>query len=203
MRPDRQERVLFVWEQAIRQTGGYFYSRLLLAVINGTGMYVTLRLTNVPFAAPLAIFEGIVAEFIPIVGTYIGGAVPILVAFLASTAGLASPAAGFWALGYVLVYQQIENYLLSPRITAKTMSLHPAVAFAAALIGGALGGLFMAFLALPVAGVIQASVREWSKSYDVVRDDLKPQEAAPKRTGLMERMRRSRDTPPSHDDGSD
>jgi predicted PurR-regulated permease PerM len=192
MRPDRQERVLFVWEQAIRQTGGYFYSRLLLAVINGTGMYVTLRLTNVPFAAPLAIFEGIVAEFIPIVGTYIGGAVPILVAFLASTAGLASPAAGFWALGYVLVYQQIENYLLSPRITAKTMSLHPAVAFAAALIGGALGGLFMAFLALPVAGVIQASVREWSKSYDLIRDDLTPQMAAPKRPGLMERFRRSR-----------
>ena len=58
MRPDRQERVLFVWEQAIRQTGGYFYSRLLLAVINGAGMYATLRITNVPFAAPLAIFEG-------------------------------------------------------------------------------------------------------------------------------------------------
>src|SRR6266550_5828657 len=189
MRPDRQERVLFVWEQAIRQTGGYFYSRLLLAVINGTGMYVTLRLTNVPFAAPLAIFEGIVAEFIPIVGTYIGGAVPILVAFLASTASLASPAAGFWALGYVLVYQQIENYLLSPRITAKTMSLHPAVAFAAALIGGALGGLFTAFLALPVAGVIQASVKEWSKSYDVVQDDLTAPKAVPVRERLRMRVR--------------
>ena len=197
VRPDRQERVLFVWEQAIRQTGGYFYSRLLLAVINGTGMYITLRITNVPFAAPLAIFEGIVAEFIPIVGTYIGGAVPILVAFLTSTS------AGFWALGYVLVYQQIENYILSPRITAKTMSLHPAVAFAAALIGGALGGLFMAFLALPVAGVIQASVKEWSKSYDLVRDDLTPQEEAPKRSGLMERVRRSRDDPPPHDAGDD
>ena len=197
VRPDRQERVLFVWEQAIRQTGGYFYSRLLLAVINGAGMYITLRITNVPFAAPLAIFEGIVAEFIPIVGTYIGGAVPILVAFLTSTS------AGFWALGYVLVYQQIENYILSPRITAKTMSLHPAVAFAAALIGGALGGLFMAFLALPVAGVIQASVKEWSKSYDVVRDDLTPQEEAPKRSGLMERVRRSRDDPPPHDAGDD
>jgi len=80
------------------------------------------------------------------------------------------------------------------------MSLHPAVAFAAALIGGALGGLFMAFLALPVAGVIQASVREWSKSYDVVRDDLKPQEAEPKRPGLVERLRRSSDT---SGDGSD
>src|SRR6266576_3383994 len=198
MRPERQTRVMFVWEQAIQQTGGYFYSRLLLAVINASGMYRTLRLTNVPFAAPLAIFECLIAEFIPIVGTYIGGAVPILVAFLASTAGLASPAAGFWALGYVLVYQQIENYLLSPRITAKTMSLHPAVAFAAALIGGALGGLFMAFLALPVAGVIQASVKEWYKSYDLIRDDLTPQEEAPKRSGLMERVRRSRDDP-SHD----
>jgi len=80
MRPERQERVLFVWEKAIEQTGGYFYSRLLLSVINGFGMYLVLRLNNVPFAAPLAIFEGIVAEFIPIVGTYIGGAAPILVA---------------------------------------------------------------------------------------------------------------------------
>jgi predicted PurR-regulated permease PerM len=165
MRPERQEHVLFVWERAIEQTGGYFYSRLLLAVINGTGMYIVLRLNNVPFAAPLAIFEGIVAEFIPIVGTYIGGAVPILVAFLTSTP------AGIWALGYVVVYQQLENYLLSPRLTAKTMSLHPAVAFAAALIGAALGGLLFAFLALPVAGVIQASVINWSKTYEVVDTD--------------------------------
>ena len=48
MRPERQERVLFVWEKAIEQTGGYFYSRLLLAVINGTGMYLVLRFNNVP-----------------------------------------------------------------------------------------------------------------------------------------------------------
>ena len=164
MPPERQERLLFVWEQAITQTGGYFYSRLLLALINGTGMYFALRLNGVPFAAPLAIFEGIVSEFIPIVGTYIGGAAPILVAFLTSTP------AGLWALGYVLVYQQLENYILSPRLTAKTMSLHPAVAFAAALIGGAIGGLVAAFLALPVAGVIQAALTEYSHSYDVVED---------------------------------
>jgi predicted PurR-regulated permease PerM len=203
MHPVRQERVLFVWEQAIRQTGGYFYSRLLLAVINGTGMYATLRLTNVPFAAPLAIFEGIVAEFIPIVGTYIGGAVPILVAFLSSAAGVSSPAAGYWAVGYVLVYQQIENYILSPRITARTMSLHPAVAFAAALIGGALGGVFAAFLALPVAGVIQAAVKEWSKSYEVVSEVqvVEPEDGGD-RPGIFERLkRRSDDEDGSDDDG--
>ena len=165
MRPERQQHGLFVWEQASEPTGGYFYSRLLLAVINGAGMYIVLRLNGVLFAAPLAIFMGIVSEFIPIIGTYIGGAAPILVAFLTS------PAAGLWALGYVVVYQQIENYFLSPRLTAKTMDLHPAVAFAAALIGGAIGGLLFAFLALPVAGVIQAAVTNWSTTYEVVDTD--------------------------------
>ena len=162
----QQKRVLFVWNQAIEKTGGYFYSRLLLAVINGTGMYITLRAFSVPFAAPLAIFEGVVAEFIPIVGTYIAGIPPALVAFLYSGA------AGIATLAYLLIYQQIENYVLSPRLTAKTMALHPATAFAAALIGGALGGLLTAFLALPVAGVIQAAVSEFGKRYEVVEDGL-------------------------------
>jgi predicted PurR-regulated permease PerM len=170
--PERQERLLFVWEHAIIQTGGYFYSRLLLAVINGTGMYIVLRLNGVPFAAPLAIFEGIVAEFIPIIGTYIGGALPVLVAFLTS------PGAGIWAAGYIVVYQQLENYILSPRLTARTMSLHPAIAFAAALIGGAIGGLLAAFLALPVAGVIQSAIIEYSKPYEVVAEPKEGLEVA-------------------------
>ncbi len=164
--PKRQQHVLFVWDQAIEKTGGYFYSRLLLSVINGAGMYITLRAFQVPFAAPLAIFEGVVAAFVPIVGTYIAGAVPTLVAVLTSwPAGIAS-------IAYVVIYQQLENYFLSPRLTAKTMSLHPAVAFAAALIGGAVGGLLAAFLALPVAAVIQAAVQEWGKSYAVVQSEL-------------------------------
>ena len=170
--PGRQEHVLFVWEQAISQTGGYFYSRLLLAIINGTGMYITLRIVEVPFAAPLAIFEGVVAAFIPIVGTYIGGAVPTIVALLTSTT------AGIASLAYIVIYQQIENYVLSPRLTAKTMSLHPAVAFGAAIMGGALGGLLMAFLALPAAGVIQAAVKEYGRRYDVVHDELTVEQAA-------------------------
>jgi hypothetical protein len=116
-------------------------------------------------------------------------AVPILVAFLTS------PSAGFWALGYVIVYQQIENYLLSPKLTAKTMDLHPAVAFGAALIGGALGGLLAAFLALPVAGVIQAAVGAWGKRYDVVHDQL-TEEAAPHESdepGVVEKLREAID----------
>ena len=171
--PERQQRVLFVWDQAIDKTGGYFYSRLLLAAINGTGMYVTLRVFGVPFAAPLAVFEGVVSEFIPIVGTYIAGAAPIGVAFLVS------PTAGIAALIYVLAYQQLENYILSPRLTARTMNLHPAVAFAAALVGGQLGGILAAFLALPVAAVIQASIQEYGRRYAVVENPLTRDVAIP------------------------
>ncbi|MGZ6545007.1 MAG: AI-2E family transporter [Actinomycetota bacterium] len=195
--PRQQAHILFVWDQAIEKTGGYFYSRLLLAVINGTGMYITLRVFSVPFAAPLAIFEGLVAEFIPIVGTYIAGAAPVFVALLSSTT------AGIAALAYVLIYQQIENYLLSPRLTEKTMALHPAVAFAAALIGGAIGGILTAFLALPVAGVIQAAIQEYGKRYTVVEDGLTAESAPllPKgdKPGMVERFRERK----NKDDGPD
>ncbi len=202
--PKQQAHVLFVWDQAIEKTGGYFYSRLLLAVINGTGMYITLRVFSVPFAAPLAIFEGLVAEFIPIVGTYIAGAAPIFVALLTSTS------AGIAAIAYVVVYQQIENYLLSPRLTAKTMALHPAVAFAAALVGGAIGGILTAFLALPVAGVIQAAVSEYGKKYAVVEDGLTDETTPPSkpkedRPGMMDKLRdrRKKDDDAPSSDGSD
>lgn len=194
--PARQEQVLFVWEEAIEKTGGYFYSRLLLAVINGTGMYIVLRVRGVPFAAPMALFVGVVSEFIPIVGTYIAGAVPVLVALLFS------PTDAIWVVGYILVYQSLENYLLSPRLTAKTMALHPAVAFAAALIGGALGGILMAFLALPAAAVIQSIVNEFSKGYEVIDSDLtRAKEEKPKKvktTGFIPsrwRKVRTRDAP--------
>jgi len=182
--PERQQRVLFIWNEAIDQTGGYFYSRLLLAIVNGTGMFIVLLLFDVPFAAPLAVFAGAVSAFIPIIGTYIGGAVPILFAFLTSMA------AGIAATAYVLIYQQLENLWLSPRLTAKTMSLHPAVAFAAALIGGAMGGILFAFLALPAAGVLQAAVRSWGRRYAVVDDELTDDKQPPVGPGIMGRVRK-------------
>ena len=180
--PRNQEHVLFIWNQAIDQTGGYFYSRLLLAVINGAGMFAVLLWFDVPFAAPLAVFEGITAAFIPIIGTYIGGAVPVLFALLTGTT------AGLAALAYIVIYQQVENLILSPRLTAKTMSLHPAVAFAAALAGASMGGVLFAFLALPAAGVAQAAIKEWGKRYTVVDDDL-TKEDEPMGPGIVERVR--------------
>jgi predicted PurR-regulated permease PerM len=161
-RPRRQRQILEVWEEAIRQTGGYFYSRLLIAVINGSLMFLVLWIRNVPFAAPLAVFEAAVATFIPAIGTYIGGAAPVAGALLVS------PLDAIIALAWIIVYQQIENYLLAPKLTAKTMDVAAPLAFAAALIGGALGGFLFAFLSLPVAGIIQSVIRNYGHRYEVI-----------------------------------
>ena len=164
--PRRQREVLSAWEVAIDKTGGYLYSRLLLAVINAAFTFVVLQVLGVPFALPLAIWQGFVSQFIPVVGTYIAAAVPLLVALLED------PWAALFFTIFVLVYQQIENYLLAPRITARTMQLHPAVAFAAALAGGSINGLIGAFIALPAAAVIQATVSTYLTRHEVIESDL-------------------------------
>jgi predicted PurR-regulated permease PerM len=169
--PRRQREVLQVWDIAIDKTGGYLYSRLLLAVLNAVMTFVVLTVLGVPFAVPLALWMGFVSQFIPIVGTYIAAAVPLVVALLEE------PRAALIFLIFVAVYQQLENYILSPRITARTMQLHPAVAFGAALAGGSIGGLLGAFMALPAAAVIQAAVSSYLTRHEVVENELtKPDE---------------------------
>ena len=167
MPPERQRRALWAWTTAIEKTGGYLYSRALLALINGGLMFLTLRLLGVPYALALGLFVGVVAAFIPIVGTYIAGAVPVLVALAA-----VSLTAAVIVLVEVLAYQQLENYVLSPRLSQKTMELNAGVAFAAAMAGGAVGGFIGAFFALPIAAVIQAFLSTYSRRYDVLDSDL-------------------------------
>jgi predicted PurR-regulated permease PerM len=169
----RQREVLSAWEIAIDKTGGYLYSRLLLAVINAGFTFIALQVLGVPFAVPLALWQGFVSQFIPVVGTYIAAAVPLLVALLGD------PWSALFFLIFVVVYQQIENYLLAPRITARTMQLHPAVAFGAALAGAAINGLIGAFMALPAAAVIQATVSTYLTRHEVVESELTKEDVVP------------------------
>lgn len=164
---DSRERVLWALDVAVRETGGYFYSRLLLAIINGGLFFIGLVAVGVPtrFAVALAVFEGIVAEFIPAVGTYIGATIPILYVF--ADLGLAE---ALIMVAYTIVYQQIENAWLAPRLSARTMSLNAGVAFGSALAGGALGGPIGAFVALPVAGMVTAFLTAWTRTYEADDD---------------------------------
>jgi predicted PurR-regulated permease PerM len=162
----RQREVLWAVEVAIDRTGGYFYSRALLAGISASVAWAAFTIIGIPFPLALALWMGLVSQFVPVLGTYIGGILPLAVALIES------PPKGLAVLGYVLVYQGLENYLLAPRITARTMSLHPAVAFGAAFAGGSLLGVPGALMALPVAATIQALVGAYLHRHEVVESHL-------------------------------
>ncbi len=167
--PETQGRVGWTFDQAVVQTGGYFYSRSILMVINGVGFFFVMVLVGMPvsFAIPLSVFGGFVSVFIPAIGTYIGAAIPILI-----TLAIQGLTAALILFGYVLVYQQVENYWLSPKISAETMELNGAVAFGAALAGGSLAGPMGAFMALPVAALIVSFAKNYGTPYEVVYESV-------------------------------
>lgn len=164
VRPERQAEIMRIWEIAIRKTGGYVYSRALLALVSAVFTYIALRIIGVPFALALGIWVGVISQFIPAVGTYLAAVVPVLVALTVS------PVTALVVVVVLVVYQQIENMVLAPRITARTMSLHPGVAFGSVLVGTALLGAVGALLALPAAAIIIAFVSTYLQRYDVHED---------------------------------
>ena len=187
--PRTQREVLRAWEIAISKTGGYLYSRALLALFSGVAHYLVLVVLDIPFAFALALWMGVLSQFIPTVGTYIGGAVPILVALMEGV----WPAV--WVLMFVIVYQQFENYLLQPRITAKTLDMHPAVAFGSVLAGVAVLGGPGALLALPMGASMQAFLSTYIRYYEVEEHPLLPATKT-KRTSVVT-SKKDRDDPES------
>ncbi|MGW1503875.1 AI-2E family transporter [Streptomyces mirabilis] len=162
--PARQAEVLRAWEIAVDKTGGYLYSRGLMALISGIAHYILLQALGVPYAPVLAVWVGLVSQFIPTIGTYLAGALPMLIAFTID------PWYALWVLIFVVVYQQFENYVLQPKLTAKTVDIHPAVAFGSVIAGTALLGAVGALIAIPAVATLQAFLGAYVKRYDVTDD---------------------------------
>jgi predicted PurR-regulated permease PerM len=190
--PARQRTVLDTWDLAIEKTGGYLYSRCILAALSTAFHAVAFAVIGVPFALALAFWVGIMSQFIPVVGTYIAGVLPVLIALIHD------PVDGIIVLGFVVLYQQVENYLFAPRITAQTMSIHPAVAFGAVIAGAGILGVAGALLALPAAAVLQAIISTIGERHEVVESEL-TEEPRRRRTTWMARLRRARRQAPERD----
>ncbi|CAM5326973.1 AI-2E family transporter OS=Streptomyces aurantiogriseus OX=66870 GN=GCM10010251_45980 PE=3 SV=1 [Streptomyces aurantiogriseus] len=162
--PARQAEVLRAWEIAVDKTGGYLYSRGLMALISGGAHYILLQGLGIPYAPVLAVWVGVVSQFIPTIGTYLAGALPMLIAFTVS------PLYAVWVLIFVVVYQQFENYMLQPKLTSKTVDIHPAVAFGSVVAGTALLGAVGALISIPAVATLQAFLGAYVKRYDVTDD---------------------------------
>jgi predicted PurR-regulated permease PerM len=174
--PREQVRVLGLWELAVNKTGGYVYSRLLTAIVSTVFHAIVFTVLGLDYAAALAVWVGVISSVIPAVGTYIAGTLPIVVA-LADSLGLAVA-----VLVAIVLYQQVENYLVVPRITATTLELHPAVAFVSVVAGAAVGGAPGALLALPAVAIVAALLAASGEEYGVLEHELLEtrQEAAEK-----------------------
>jgi predicted PurR-regulated permease PerM len=148
-------------------------ARVVLAAICGSLSALFMLIIGMPYWLALGIWTGVVAQFVPTVGTYIAIALPVLIGLIGE-----KPWQGLAVLAFAIVYQQIENVTLEPRISAYAVDVHPAVSFAAVLFGASLFGVGGAFVAVPMAALLIALFDVYSHKYELVPDlaELQPGE---------------------------
>ncbi|MCA0330911.1 MAG: AI-2E family transporter [Actinobacteria bacterium] len=151
-----------VFRVSAQKTGGYVGARVLLAAVNSALTAVVFAVAGMPYWLPLALWTGIVAQFVPTIGTYIAIVLPVLVGALSP-----NPWLGVVALVWGLIYQQVENLTIEPKISARAVDVNPAVSFAAVMMGTALFGVAGAFLAVPVVAMVLSLIDTY-----VRRDEL-------------------------------
>lgn len=149
----RRPRVRALGDEIIRRIGGYVAGQVAVATINGLLTFILLTILGVPYSIVLSITVAILG-IIPLVGATLGAIIVVLVGLFQD-----------WQVGviiavYYLIYQQVENYLIAPRIMSRTVSVPGAVALIAALAGAALLGVLGALIAIPIAAAILLVVQE-------------------------------------------
>jgi len=133
---------------------GYWYGKFLIGVIAGVTTFVTMKLLGLPFAAPLSLFVGI-TDLIPNIGATLG-TIPVVIVGL-----LEEPWKGVVAGIVLIVYQQVENNLITPKIFKETVELHPFVSVVTVIVFTALFGIVGALIAVPVTKSIEILFGVW------------------------------------------
>lgn len=132
--------------------GNYISGNVLISIILTVVISIVMTLLGIPYAIPLGIFAGVM-DLLPIAGSIIGAVPAIVIAFSLS------PVQGVVLLVVHLVYQQIENSIISPMVYKKALSISPVISFIAVIIGGSLFGVVGAFVALPVAASVPVLIK--------------------------------------------
>jgi predicted PurR-regulated permease PerM len=175
--PDREEWWNRLFERIGNAIGNYVAGALLQATIAGVTSYIMLLILGVDFALPLAVIVFLL-DLIPLVGATLGaiivGIVTLFSDFPVDTI--------IWAV-FAIVYQQVENNIIQPRIQARAVQLDPLIVLVSVLFGSALAGVLGALLAIPVAAALQITYREYRaqkrQAPSVIRPGPEPSPAAP------------------------
>jgi predicted PurR-regulated permease PerM len=146
--PDGGPKFVRVSRDIYQSTRGYWYGKFLIGVFAGVSAFLVMKLLGLPFAAPLAFFVGI-TDLIPNIGATLGAIPMVLVALMESWWK------GLIVIAFVVAYQQIENALVTPRVFAKAVDLHPFTSILVVTVGGILFGVIGTLLAIPVTTAIR------------------------------------------------
>lgn len=135
-----------------RETIGYLRGQLMVSAAVGGLTALGLMLCGVPAWLPLGMIMGVL-ELIPYVGPFLGG---VIVALFALQGGLART---LWALGVVILVQQLEGGMLSPQLMSDATQLHPIAVLLCIMLGGAAGGMAGILLSVPLLLCLRAGLR--------------------------------------------
>lgn len=152
---DRARRMRRVADHSASAVGGYVGGVFLQATTAGILAYVVLSILDVPFRAPLAVIIFLL-DLVPLVGATIGAVIVGLV-----TLFIDFPTATIVWTVWAILYQQVENNVIQPRIQQRAVNVHPLGVLISVLFGAALLGILGALVAIPVAATLQIVVREW------------------------------------------
>ncbi len=142
---------------------GYFNGQVLLAALAASLIVVPLFILNISYPIALMVIV-FFCGLIPMVGHLIGAAIVTLVALFTS------PIAALIILGYYILYQQLENYIIQPHIQANTTNMSPLLVFSSVIIGVSFGGLFGGFVAIPVAGCLRVAILDYLETRQLLSD---------------------------------
>ncbi len=164
--PARTQRVFInVWDTTAEKVGRYVAARALLATINSVTSGIVFFAVGLPYWLPMAIWTGVVAQFVPMIGTYIAIILPVIIGLLSG-----NPWLGVIVLVWAVLYQQVENLTIEPRISARAVDVNPAVAFSAVLLGAALFGVAGALLAIPVVAMVITLIGLYAKRHELIAE---------------------------------
>lgn len=161
LKPERQVVFIEVWDISARKAGGFVISKLALATVASAAHVAFFWIIDIPYWLPMGIFAGFVSQFIPTIGTYIGIIVP---AFFAA---FNDPWDVLWIVIFATIYQQIENYIFTPRISTATMAINSGVALASVFVGAALFGPIGAIIGIPVVAIVIAVIETYGRRYEL------------------------------------
>lgn len=160
--PHQQEVFVTIADITRKKTGGYVVSKVILAGLSATFHGILFAALGVPYWLAFALIVGITAQFIPLIGTYIGVILPVIAVLPTA------PWKAIVIIAFAAIYQQIESYVFTPRVSKSTMDVNPAIALAAVFVGGAIWGPIGLLIGIPLAAAGTSILDTYSRRYELV-----------------------------------